>query len=106
LREALSSKFSPLGTFSTDEVKQEIIARVVRPVVGDLLDKQTTITLNGTGKFLVSGPRGNTRLTCRKIIMDTYEAGPCMGVVRSAVKTPRKWTARRGIWQGMWRRTW
>jgi S-adenosylmethionine synthetase len=60
------------GRFTTDEAKREIITKVVRPVVGDLLDKKTTITVNGTGKFLVSGPQADTGLTGRKIIVDTY----------------------------------
>ena len=60
------------GRLTTDEAKQEIIAEVVHPIVGDLMDERTTITVNGTGKFLVSGPQGDTGLTGRKIIVDTY----------------------------------
>jgi S-adenosylmethionine synthetase len=60
------------GKFTTGEAKQEIVDKVVRPVVGNLLDKKTTITVNGTGKFLVSGPQADTGLTGRKIIVDTY----------------------------------
>lgn len=60
------------GKFTTDDAKEEIIAKVVRPVVGDLTDRKTQITINGTGKFLVSGPQCDTGLTGRKIIVDTY----------------------------------
>ncbi|BCS32052.1 S-adenosylmethionine synthase [Luteitalea sp. TBR-22] len=60
------------GTHTTDEAKQEIVDQVVRPVIGGLLDERTTIVVNGTGKFLVSGPQGDTGLTGRKIIVDTY----------------------------------
>ncbi len=60
------------GKFTTDEAKEEIIAKVVRPVIGDLADRKTQITINGTGKFLVSGPQCDTGLTGRKIIVDTY----------------------------------
>ncbi len=60
------------GKFTTDEAKEEIIQRVVRPVLGDLSDQNTRITVNGTGKFLVSGPQCDTGLTGRKIIVDTY----------------------------------
>ena len=63
---------TPDGKFTTDEAKEEIIAKVVRPVVGHLLDKRTTITVNGTGKFVVAGPQSDTGLTGRKIIVDTY----------------------------------
>ena len=45
---------------------------MVQQVAGDLLDERTTITVNGTGKFLVSGPQADTGLTGRKIIVDTY----------------------------------
>lgn len=63
---------TPDGKFTTDEAKQEIIAKVVQPIIGDLLDSKTVITVNGTGKFLVSGPQCDTGLTGRKIIVDTY----------------------------------
>ena len=63
---------TPDGRNTTEEAKQELITEVVQPVVGHLLDRQSTITVNGTGKFLVSGPQGDTGLTGRKIIVDTY----------------------------------
>jgi S-adenosylmethionine synthetase len=78
------------GKFTTDEAKQEIIAKVVRPVVGDLLDKKTTITVNGTGKFLVSGPQGDTGLTGRKIIVDTYGGWAVHGGGAFSGKDPTK----------------
>ncbi len=63
---------TPDGKFTTDKAKQEIINKVVQPVVGNLLDKKSTVTVNGTGKFLVSGPQSDTGVTGRKIIVDTY----------------------------------
>jgi S-adenosylmethionine synthetase len=63
---------TPDGKSTTDEAKQEIIAKVVQPVVGHLMDEQTKITVNGTGKFVVCGPQSDTGLTGRKIIVDTY----------------------------------
>ena len=78
------------GKFTTDEAKQEIIAKVVRPVVGDLLDKKTTITVNGTGKFLVSGPQADTGLTGRKIIVDTYGGWAVHGGGAFSGKDPTK----------------
>jgi S-adenosylmethionine synthetase len=63
---------TPDGKFTTGEAEQEIVDRVVQPVVGDLLDKKSIVTVNGTGKFLVSGPQSDTGLTGRKIIVDTY----------------------------------
>jgi S-adenosylmethionine synthetase len=81
---------TPNGRFTTEEAKQEIIAKVVRPVVGDLADKQTTITVNGTGKFLVSGPQGDTGLTGRKIIVDTYGGWAVHGGGAFSGKDPTK----------------
>jgi S-adenosylmethionine synthetase len=46
-----SEVVTPDGKHTTDEAKQEIIAKVVRPVVGELLDEKSRIVVNGTGKF-------------------------------------------------------
>ena len=81
---------TPDGKFTTDEAKQEIIDKVVRPVVGDLLDEKTTITVNGTGKFLVSGPQCDTGLTGRKIIVDTYGGWAVHGGGAFSGKDPTK----------------
>ena len=78
------------GRFTTEEARREIIARVVRPVLGDLLDKKTKITVNGTGKFLVSGPQGDTGLTGRKIIVDTYGGWAVHGGGAFSGKDPTK----------------
>ncbi len=78
------------GKWTTDEAKQEIIDKVVLPVVGDLVDKKTTITVNGTGKFLVSGPQGDTGLTGRKIIVDTYGGWAVHGGGAFSGKDPTK----------------
>ncbi len=67
-----SEVVTPDGMHTTEEAKQDIVSEVVEPVVGHLLDEASTITVNGTGKFLVSGPQGDTGLTGRKIIVDTY----------------------------------
>lgn len=48
---------TPDGRFTTEAAKQEIVDKVVLPVVGDLVDNNTKIMVNGTGKFLVSGPQ-------------------------------------------------
>jgi S-adenosylmethionine synthetase len=81
---------TPDGKFTTEEAKQEIVDRVVKPVVGDLLDERTTITVNGTGKFLVSGPQGDTGVTGRKIIVDTYGGWAVHGGGAFSGKDPTK----------------
>ena len=48
------------------------ISTAVEEVLGDLVDKDTVYHFNPTGKFLVGGPDGDTGLTGRKIIVDTY----------------------------------
>ncbi len=45
---------------------------MVLPVLGDLVDKKTKFTVNGTGKFLIVGPQADTGMTGRKLIVDTY----------------------------------
>jgi S-adenosylmethionine synthetase len=63
---------TPDGRFTTEEAKHDIIAKVVRPVLGDLIDEKTKFTVNGTGKFLIGGPQADTGMTGRKIIVETY----------------------------------
>ncbi len=56
-----------------EEIRREILDGVVRPVVpGDLLDEKTILHVNPTGRFVVGGPHGDSGLTGRKIIVDTY----------------------------------
>jgi len=78
------------GRFTTEEAKREIVAKVVRPVLGDLFDKKTKITVNGTGKFLVSGPQSDTGLTGRKIMVDTYGGWAVHGGGAFSGKDPTK----------------
>jgi S-adenosylmethionine synthetase len=57
----------------TEELRQAIERDVIRKVVPEkLMDKDTKIFINPTGRFVVGGPHGDTGLTGRKIIVDTY----------------------------------
>ncbi len=60
------------GDTTSEEAKKAIVDRVVLPVLGELVDDRTRITINGAGKFVVSGPQADTGMTGRKIIVDTY----------------------------------
>ena len=60
------------GNRITKKAKQEIFDKVIKPVLGNLIDKKTIIHINPTGKFIVGGPQADTGLTGRKIIVDTY----------------------------------
>jgi len=57
-----------------DEIKQTVIDSVVRPVLDKtgLLDDETKYFVNPTGRFVIGGPHGDSGLTGRKIIVDTY----------------------------------
>jgi len=55
-----------------DLLKQEIIEKVIKPVCGNYLDDNTVLHVNSTGKFVIGGPEGDTGVTGRKIIVDTY----------------------------------
>lgn len=57
---------------SIEEVREEIIDKVIKPVCEDWLDKTTKFLVNPTGRFVIGGPVGDTGLTGRKIIADTY----------------------------------
>jgi S-adenosylmethionine synthetase len=57
---------------SEEQLKAEIIEKIVKPVCGDFLDVNTRLHINATGKFIIGGPEGDSGLTGRKIIVDTY----------------------------------
>ncbi|MFA6917703.1 MAG: methionine adenosyltransferase [Candidatus Gracilibacteria bacterium] len=57
---------------SQEKIKKDIIEHVIKPVCGKMLDKKTIYHVNPTGRFIVGGPPGDTGLTGRKIIVDTY----------------------------------
>jgi len=54
------------------ELKQQIHDHVIKPICGNFLDEETKIHINATGKFVIGGPEGDTGVTGRKIIVDTY----------------------------------
>ncbi len=57
---------------ATETLCQDIIKEVIQPICGQYLDSQTEFHINMTGRFVVGGPQGDTGLTGRKIIVDTY----------------------------------
>ena len=57
---------------SLETIRRDIEVYVIRPVAGNLMDDDTIIHVNPTGRFVIGGPQGDTGLTGRKIIVDTY----------------------------------
>ena len=67
----ISSQHS--NTVSNDDLRQGIEEKVIRPIVpAELMDNDTKIYVNPTGRFVIGGPQGDCGLTGRKIIVDTY----------------------------------
>lgn len=67
----ISTQHAPEATLET--VRQGVIEQVVKPVIpAHLLDEQTRFLINPTGRFVIGGPKGDSGLTGRKIIVDTY----------------------------------
>ena len=67
----ISTQHAPEATLET--VRQDVIEQVVKPVIpSHLLDDQTRFLINPTGRFVIGGPKGDSGLTGRKIIVDTY----------------------------------
>ena len=67
----VSTQHSP--DVSQQEIRQYVIEKVVKPILPeDLIDGEITYHINPTGRFVVGGPHGDTGLTGRKIIVDTY----------------------------------
>lgn len=67
----VSTQHDPKAT--QEQIKADLIEHVIRPVIpAELLDEETKYFVNPTGKFVIGGPQGDSGLTGRKIIVDTY----------------------------------
>ena len=72
------------------ELREGIIKEVIKPVCGEYLDENTKFFINETGAFVIGGPHGDTGLTGRKIIVDTYGGKGRHGGGAFSGKVPNK----------------
>lgn len=85
-----------------DEIRRFIIANVIRKVIPkELLDATTEFLINPTGRFVVGGPQGDSGLTGRKIIVDTYGGMGRHGGGAFSGKDPSK-VDRSAAYMGRW----
>ena len=62
-----------LDSVTTEQVRETVIENVIKEVIPEnMIDDKTNIYINPTGRFVIGGPLGDTGLTGRKIIVDTY----------------------------------
>ena len=85
----LSTQHSP--DVELEQIRKDMIALVIQPTVpAGLMDENTKIYVNPTGRFVIGGPQGDTGLTGRKIIVDTYGGSAPHGGGAFSGKDPTK----------------
>jgi S-adenosylmethionine synthetase len=68
----LSTQHDPMWNERQAELKKMVIEHIIKPVLGEWFNPAITIHVNPTGRFEIGGPHGDTGLTGRKIIVDSY----------------------------------
>ena len=85
----ISTQHAPDAT--QEQIRQDMIELVIRPIVpAGLLDDNTKFYINPTGRFVIGGPQGDSGLTGRKIIVDTYGGSAPHGGGAFSGKDPTK----------------
>ena len=85
----ISTQHSP--EVSLEQIRRDMIELVVKPIIpAELLDDKTRFFINPTGRFVIGGPQGDSGLTGRKIIVDTYGGSAPHGGGAFSGKDPTK----------------
>jgi S-adenosylmethionine synthetase len=84
----ISTQHAP--EISNDEIRKQIIDKVIKPVCGKWWHDKIKIHVNPTGRFVIGGPPGDSGLTGRKIIVDTYGGAGRHGGGAFSGKDPSK----------------
>ena len=85
----ISTQHSPEA--SLEQIRADMVEHVIRPTIpANLMDEHTKIYVNPTGRFVVGGPQGDSGLTGRKIIVDTYGGSAPHGGGAFSGKDPTK----------------
>ena len=85
----ISTQHAPEAT--NEQIREDMMKHVVAPIVpAELLDENTKYYINPTGRFVIGGPQGDSGLTGRKIIVDTYGGSAPHGGGAFSGKDPTK----------------
>lgn len=57
---------------SSEQIRKDVIEKVIKPVCGNWIDNETRFYINETGRFVLGGPVADSGLTGRKVVVDTY----------------------------------